>query len=325
MADFLEQSKTKEIKKDYYNEEQKKKYLKEKEKEKKSKSFLASASVQLRKVSDMECELDKDVSNWTIYEITEYYKLLNMTSFDSLRVVNNMLSLYTQFCLQDNFVKDNQNHFLECTPEVLSSCLNKAILNKKIVSRETILQWIDKLPNAKDQFILLSLFEYGKSKNFIDIVNVKQSDCDKENHTLTLSNRTVNISDELIDIIEKCECQKVYYSMSDKNKKTMPLVDNGFIIKEYPNTGEVVSAFQKGRNIYVGCQRIFDYLGIGQWMTTNDISESGKVYMIKKEAELLNITPKEYLYSQNIRKVEEQFGCEIRARDYIKKYKEYLV
>ena len=161
----------------YFNEELKKRYLNEKEKS------LAITSnyidVQFRKVSETEYELDKDVSNWTLYEIVEYYKLLNLTSYESLLCLNSIFSQYTQFCLENSLVRDNQNHYLECTREVLAGCINKSILDKKIVSRETILKWVDELPNPKDQFILLSLFEYGKSKDFRDTVD-KDKDGSKD-------------------------------------------------------------------------------------------------------------------------------------------------
>ena len=162
----------------YYNEELKKRYLQEKEKHTITSNYI---DVQFRKSSEMEYELDKDVSNWTIYEITEYYKLLNSTSFELLICVNSIFSQYCQFCLENSLVKDNQNHFLECTKEILASCVNKAILEKKIISRETILKWTDELPNPKDQFILLSLFEFGKSKDYKDTVYARLDDLDEKN------------------------------------------------------------------------------------------------------------------------------------------------
>ena len=57
----------------------------------------------------MEYELDKDVSNWTVYEIVEYYKLLNMTSFESLICLNSILSLYCQFWLSLTKLFSKQN------------------------------------------------------------------------------------------------------------------------------------------------------------------------------------------------------------------------
>lgn len=304
----------------YYNEEQKKRYIREKE------NSLAISSnyidVQFRKSSECEYEFNKDLSNWTVYEIIEYYKILNMTSFESLICLNSILSQYTQFCLENSLVKDNQNHYLECTKEILVGCINKAILDKKVVSRETVLKWIDELPNPKDQFILLSLFEYGKSKDFKDIVNAKPEHI--ESNKLKLSDRTVQISNKLEDIINNCILEDTYYSITGKGTKTMPLIDYGYIVKSYPNQNISLSDFQKGRNIYISCQRIFGYLGVGEWMSPNSIAESGKLYMIRERARELNMTPIEYVYSEYIKEVENQFGCSITRSVYVKKYSKYL-
>jgi hypothetical protein len=312
----------KEIEAVCYNKELKERYLTEKEKS------LAITSnyidVQFRKVSETEYELDKDVSNWTTYEIIEYYKLLNLTSFESLICLNSIFSQYTQFCLENSLVRDNQNHFLECTKEVLSGCINKSILERKIVSRETVLGWVDELPNPKDQFILLSLFEYGKSKDFKDIVYASSANLNKEEKTLKLADRTVCVSDKLIDIINDCILEDTYYSISGKGVKKMPLINHGYIVKSYPNQNMDLSDFQKGRNIYIACQRIFDYLGVGQWMNPNALSESGKLYMLKEKAKEKEITPMQYLYSEHINEVVQQFGCSITRSVYDKKYKEYL-
>lgn len=310
------------IEANYYNKEIKERYLREKE------TMLSIPSsyidVQFRKVSETERELNKDVSNWTTYEIIEYYKLLNLTSFESLLCLNSIFSQYTQFCLENSLVRDNQNHYLECSKEILSGCLNKAILDKRMVDRNTVLKWVDELPNPKDQFILLSLFEYGKSKDFKDTVYASNKNLDKDNNTLKLSDRTVHVSEKLMEIIKDCQLEDTYYSISGKGVKKMPLVDYGYIVKSYPNQNMDLSEFQKGRNIYIACQRIFDYLGIGQWMSPNSISEAGKLYMIRERAKELNITPTQYVYSDYVSEVETQFGCSVVRSVYVKKYGEYL-
>ena len=83
-----------------HNEEIKLRYISERNKE-----VIISSNYlecQFNKTSKMEEELCKDVSNFTVYEITEYYKMLNASSFDTLFVMNSQFSMYTQWCLQKN-------------------------------------------------------------------------------------------------------------------------------------------------------------------------------------------------------------------------------
>lgn len=307
-----------------YNEELKERYLTEKSER------VAVPSDYLRyqfnQTGEMEVELNKDLSNWTAYEIIDFYKIMNFTSFEVLYCLNSYFSMYCQFCLENSLVKDNQNHFLEITKDIISSCLNKAIIDKKIVTRKTVLKWIDDLPNPKDKFILLSLFEFGKSKDFKNIVYAKKQDMNYNNKTLTLEDgRVVNISDKLIDIIEQCESEDTYYSITGKGAKIMPLIDYGYIVKNYPNANINATDYQKGRNIYISCARIFDYVGVGEWMSPNAIAESGKLFMLKERSSQLGITPMQYLYSDYITEIENQFGNKITRSIYKRKYQEYLV
>lgn len=304
----------------YYNRDIKLRFIKEKDKVPSvTTNFMDN---QFRKSAETEALLGKDLCDWTTYEIIDYFKLMNISSYESLLIIKSLFANYTQFCLENNLVKDNQNHYLECTGEMLFGCLNKVIFENKIVDRETVLGWVNQLPNPRDQFVLLSLFEYGKSKDFKDIVNAKPENV--IGNTLVLENRTVNISDKLISIIESCKIEDEYYSMSGHQGIKRPLVDHGYIIKSYPNQDINRGDWQKGRNIYILCQRIFKYLGIDKWMSTSAIAVSGQIHMIKEQSKKYGMAPKYYIYSEHIQELENQYGINFRKTLFFQKYGEYL-
>lgn len=277
---------------------------------------------QFRKISDMERELNKDLSNFTFYEIIEYYKLLNIPSLDSLSVMNSQFSLYTQWCLQENLVKDNQNHFLEITMETMKSCINKALFNMKIVSKDIILNWVEQLPNPKDQFVLLGLFEGIKGKDFCELLKLRPEDINN-NIAKICTGREIKISDKLCSIIDDCVSETKYYSITGNNTKVMTLIDRGYIIKDYPNARNDVSEFSAGRKIYNSIMRILNYFDVG-YMTANSIYESGKLYMINQRAKELRISAKEYIYLDYIKEVEKKYDCKIVRSTFILKYEDYL-
>lgn len=300
----------------YFNEEQKIRFIKKKDEATFTTSYHER---QFNKSAEYEAELGKDLSNWTVYEILEYYKMLNFSSLSSVDILNSLFSDYTQFCLENSLVKDGQNHFLEITIELKNSCLNKMIKNRKILDREMLLDLVDQLPNPKDQFIIISLFEYGKSNDFRDMSNAKPEDV--IGNILRLSNREVKISDKLLEIIEACKIEDKYYSITGKNTSEMPLIDDGHIIKKYPNNVSS-NARRNGRNIYVACKRIFEFLDIS-WLTPNDITTSGKIHMIRTRSKELEITAKEYIYKY-INEVENQYDSKIIKNRFLTEYESYL-
>ena len=304
-----------------YNEENKRRFILERSGE----AILPNnyLECQFNKVESMEIELQKDVSNFTVYEIIEYYKMLNLTSAASLSVMNSQFSIYTQWCLQKNLVTDNQNHFLEISPKDINECVNRALFDMSIITRENVLEWVNEIINPRDQFILLALFEGIKGKDFCEIVKLKPEDVNG-NIAKLCTGRQVEISDKLVSVIQDCLSENIYYSVSGKNKKTMPLIDNGYIVKSYPNIKNEVDDFQNGRRIYNSITRILKYFDTHEYMSANSISESGKLHMIKRKSQELGMTCEEYISSGNISEVEKQYDCVITKSIYMMKYKSYL-
>ena len=315
-------SKNDKVEYNFYNPELKIQYIEEK-----SQEVIISSNYlecQFNKTCKMENELDKDLSNFTVYEIVEYYKMLNASSFDTLFVMNSQFSMYTQWCLQKSLVKDNQNHFLEMTLEHLKDCLNKALVGMKIVTRETILKWIDELPNPKDQFVLLGLFEGLKGKDFCELSKLRPENI-KGNIASFCTGREIKLSNRLLKIISDCVVEDKYYSISGNGTKVMPLLDKGFVIKDYPNAKIDVSDFQSGRKIYNSITRILNYFDVGEFMTANSIFESGKIQMIKERAKELGMTCKDYIYSNYIEEVENKYNNKVVRSIFWLKYADYLV
>ena len=154
-----------------YNENIKNRYIENKESEViVPKGYLQNC---FKKSEPFEEELGKDISNFTAYEINNFFKTLNISSYESLLVLCNSFQQYTQWCLQQNLVKDSQNHFLEFDKDDLIACLNKIAMQNKIIPKETIYGWCNELVNYGDSFAIIALFEGLKGKNYCEIVNAK--------------------------------------------------------------------------------------------------------------------------------------------------------
>lgn len=246
-----------------FNEELKNRYIKEKRES--TIIGLNFLERQFINISNYEEELGKDLSNFTTPEIIEYYKILGSRSLESLTVINSQYSMYTQWCLQQNLVIDSQNHYLEMNSDILFQCLNQTIIDKSVITREELLNMIYQLPNYRDQFIFLYLFEVGKDKDFFSLTHCKLEDFDKEKKVLYLTGRTPKVSDELIRIAEEADKQDTYYSITQKEIRKITFAENGYIIKDIPPAKpEEISDFRRGqKSIYRYCKK-FRILGGGK-------------------------------------------------------------
>lgn len=302
-----------------YNESIKEAYIRYKTKEIIANETLLYNSFD--KTSLFEEVLQKDLSEFTLQEVINMYKTLNFDSLDTLIVFNSNMSLYSQYCLDRGLISNYQNVYREIDSSMLKSCLNQSVISRQIISREELLLLFNKLLNARDIFIILAVFEFGKGKNnFEDIVNACFSDIDKNTNTMKLySGRTVHVSDKLIEIAEESSQATEYFNLDNKSKK---LIDDGTIIKRNINA-KSSKEYALGRNVYQALVRSFDVFGIREYMTANKLIVSGQIYMVKTESKKLNISPKDYVYAYK-KDIENQYGIKIVAHNFLLKYSDYF-
>jgi hypothetical protein len=302
-----------------YNPEIKNRYINRKESETILNKHLLKGIFE--KTEKYENELNKDVCNFSYYDISEFYKMIGSTSLGSLNSMNSQLSQYTSWCIHEGFVEDGQNHFSEFSSSILKNYLNIAKINNTIITREEIISLCNKLSNARDCFIILSLFEYGKSKNFSDISYARF--CDIEGNILKLkSGRSVIISEQLKSIAEESYNSTSYVSID--GNRTFNLIDDGTIIKHRNEISEA-SEFAAGRKIYNLIVKIFNIYGLND-MSANNIVMSGILNMILEKSQKYGISPMQYLDSDYISEIENQYGVNRYTfkSNFVMTYTDYL-
>ena len=133
---------------------------------------------RFKRVAPFEHMYQKDLCDFNLNEITEMYKLFKFTTLESIIVVNNTLTQYTDWCVNGNLVLNGQNIYATITPDMLAALLNKTLLNHQIVSRDTILTWIEALilTAQKSNMTMELTYPYGtKSKLMDDGTIIKRS------------------------------------------------------------------------------------------------------------------------------------------------------
>lgn len=277
---------------------------------------------RLKRAAKFENVYKKDLCDFTLIEIMEMYKLLNYTAIEAIVVMNNTLIHYTDWCLSENLVANGQNLYQTLTSDVLMSLLNRAVIDHQIVSRDTVLSWTEQMKNPRDRFIVLSIFEFGKSKkDFENIIYAKLEDINEDTHEMKLhSGRIVHVSEELISC---AKLSNIILELTTPYGRNAKLEDNGTIINK---PGRAVDTpHNLGRCVYNALTSITKELNIG-YMTAERINASGQVYMTNELARKHGVSGKDVLYNETLRReINNQYGISIKPAFFMKKYGDYLI
>lgn len=307
-----------------YNEDIKKRYIQEKES---TTSTPDGYLTRLFKKSEVfETQLDKDVSCFTVYEILDFYKTINISTMESLVVLNNHLFLYTQWCLQHNLVPDCQNHYAEINNDAIKKCINIISFDKSIVTRETLYTWIGQIDNPSDAFIMLCLFEGIKGNDFCEIAQLKMSDF-SGNKVKLCTGREITVSDKLLELAELTDNTMEYYPVNSNRGRVFQLEDEGYILKKYHNSQGKPTSYQRGRRIYQKLLRNFVHLNVSEFMKPNSLAESGKIDYINRRAQEEGMSGKEFLYSDFADEIYNKYEYDMKRLklSFLRKYEEYLI
>lgn len=307
-----------------YNEDIKKRYMQEKES---TTSTPAGYLTRLFKKSEVfETQLNKDICCFTAYEILDFYKTINISTMESLVVLNNHLLLYTQWCLQHNLVPDCQNHYTEINNDAIKKCINIVSFDKSIITRETLYTWIGKISNPSDAFIMICLFEGIKGNDFCEIAKLRMSDF-SGNKVKLCTEREITVSDKLIELAELTDNTMEYYPVNSERGRVYQLEDEGYILKKYHNSQEEPTSYQRGRRIYQKLLRNFVHLKVSEFMKPNSLTESGKIDYINRRAQEEGMSAKEFLYSDFVDEVCDKYEYDMKRLklSFLRKYEEYLI
>ena len=305
-----------------YNQELKERYRTEKESYTTVSAYYFSSL--FKKTEPFEEQLNKDISNFTTREIINMYKTLAIMSLDTIVTMNSNLSMYTQWCIQENLVNDYQNHFLEIDRDMMAMFVNKLAMDKKVVSRQQVLDWCQQLPNPSDSFCLLGLFEGIRGGGYLELALAKMEDFN-DNVFTAYNGREIKVSSTLIEYAEQSNETLDYQSITNTMTREVTLIENGRIIKDYPNVQCSESLVVLRRRTQSRLARIFDYMGIIDYMNGNDIRMSGVVDMVNTRSRELEISGKDYIYGIGIEEIKKQYDYKVVPSVYIDKFGEYLV
>ena len=270
-----------------------------------------------RMVGEVEDKLGKDACEFVENEILAFYKSIGTRSIYSLININSQFSTYTDWCLGQGYVNDGQNHYRVLSKEDFEGCLNLAAISILSLNREDLVTELRKLPNAREQFLILYIYEVGMEhivENLKDMVMGWF-----EGNTLHLLDRNVKVSDELKSAAEKASLEDRIYSY--ENERSFPLNPDGRVVLWRNNANIAKISTTKFAII---CRRAMDYVGYPK-IRPKEIELMGMKHMFEVLAEERGMTTEEaILNKETFDMVMKQYGKNMRPNVFYNKVKGYL-
>ena len=309
----------------YYNEEIKNDYMKwKKETTIYAPNYMENIFTKAKTYEEM---LDKDVCNWTVAEAISYFKYLNVASDATLIGINKIFRSYTQYCIERGMSIDNQNHFLEISRNtIINECVNVAMLDGMIVTREDIEQAIMVFSEPSDKFLILCIYEGISGKDYEEVLNLRYSDFEETDdgclvHTCT--GRIFPVS-SLLMFYAKESARQTRYTMDSGRWFEVQGEYPDTVIK-FKNTGRDVQTKYIGRKIYQRLFKLIKKMDLTKNLTAKYLANSGMIDMLKREAQKKGITPAEALFDNEIyERVTYIYGKLNSKKAFVNKFGAYL-
>lgn len=300
-----------------YNEEQKERFLKD----------MPVAKPWFEKSESYEEEYGRDLYDFSVPEVLEFYKMLFTPSLDRLMVVNNILEKYGSFALKNTLIADGQNHFAEITMPMLAGCIDHR--GSIITTRAELKKITDQLLNPLDVYLFWALFDGLKGKDYCEVTELEWNKIDLEHKTVVLcTGRKVKLSDELIMYAKESFDTNTYRAYvedpdDEKNQQLRPMIGDVWKVSTKKNTADTPE--RRGRQCYHIINRCLKYLGMPTgFFSGKHLWDSGVMDMAKRIAEEQNIPIKEVFYSHyDELNAQYRFTKQMRS-NYLLKYKQYI-
>lgn len=270
------------------------------------------------KAKSYEDKLGKDLAEFSVREITDFYKLMCSPSVDFINNINCQFRLYAAWCQAQNMLSDNQNHYNEIDYKVAMSCVNLGLLKDKIITREKLLGLLLKLAeNPVDQFIPLAIFEGICGDQCKDLLALRKADVEKGKVTIK-ENQDIIMSDELVKYGRRAANEYTYYNNASLGKRrefALDPSDDRIIKKVITHGGQDEEVHYS--TIQKKLRKMQDILGVAGF-TVKALKESGRLHLITETMKQYNCNMEEAIMKN--KDIEGIYGEIQSYKAYVYKY-----
>ncbi|WP_440110200.1 phage lytic cycle repressor MrpR family protein [Paenibacillus sp. QZ-Y1] len=232
---------------EFYNESQKERFLKDL-----GESTKKAYSRVLKRVSIMENKLNKDLYDFNLQEISQFFLLLKSTKISSLQQTGSIVKMYIDWAIEQDLRKDNINPLAAVASfDWYSQFVDDS--QQTLFNEDDIAEIVDGCLNYQDKAMAQGIFEGILGRENSELLNMKMKhisateDKDKFrvklfNDTLTgRESREITISKYLYDILRIANDEDKYIKNNGILKPNIKidhneLIENDYIIRSAINS-----------------------------------------------------------------------------------------
>ena len=302
-----------------YNEEYKKKYMQTLVDDEKYKKAVEVISVYFNLSEVLERKKDKDIANFTLTEIIDFYKSLSTASEAYLATINVQLSAYCKWNRQQGLSIDNQNHFEEIDRDILNQCVNRGLLNSSYITKAELYSYVNsgKCTNVVDEFLMLAFFEGICGTAYSEILKLYPKDI-KNNVVKLCTGRELEVSDKFV---EKAIESAGTYTFHTENKDCPFDEEDRRCFKRYRKN----ITMENERFVIIRKMDKLKALFDCNAMNSKSLMESGRLEMVRDYMKEHNCDVQACLDDNEFRaKMEYRYGALQSKPSFIRKYGELL-
>jgi len=283
------------------------------------------------RITPKEEKLNKDLYDFSVTEIIDFYKGTGVASVDILYNMNNLFRRYTAWALAKQMVKDGQNHYDELNDyNLYMQMVNPIKLDSQFITREELLDDCKYMPNPVNAFVALGLYEgigSDREEKTNEFFGLSMSDF-RNGKVFLHSGRTLEVSKELIsyakeaaDTYDICpfDSEAGFWKNGEVALRVHYDEDDHNIIKQTNNArNENIDAYRKVRILVAQLKMAFNK----DVYMPRALIRSGLIAYINKLAE--GRTDFNNVIAENYEAISYRYGEIPNITKFISKYRKYL-
>ena len=302
-----------------YNEQQKKRFL-----DGVTDSSRIKAEAAFKRVESYEKKCEMDCACFTVQEILACFKQINSPSINTLRNMKSALSVYADWCKEQNLLPDGINHYREIDHQDLFSCLSNEKVNRSILTKEEVMDAVRQLENAFEKVAVLLAYEGFLFSNY-DAAYMVSTDNIYGDY-LKVGEIENEASPELLLYIEEAEEAELYYWRKPDGdiKEIEFLPGGGPVFKRLYNAKRIYDTMDLRRHYFERLfRRIREYTGIN-FLTVKSLNESGRINSLKSFMETEGATDARAAFMANKKELDLRYGTVSEVGRFLTLHKDTL-